>query len=346
MLGHGINRHPAHLVIFQGVGDEVDAPKDPLAAGGGDAIDPPLNLAPGVGLVGVAGAQTDDVDQANLFAAEGLIHRVGGLLLAVKLAAVGHGGALEQVGRVIGAIIKMPECFLVPGGRHLLVLLDLEEPGGLGEPRPRITGEPAVAVMGTELPGRRSTHRESTNADPIVVDLVLLLGGVESLQNVDLARESEGVAEAAVRMENDRVGRGEDAKLMLALVDEVDLAEGLATAVEPEVEPVAVRGQGRVGGGHDQAVRLDRAVDLGDVTANDQAGAGGPGGVAVVEILGPGFPLFELSLGLGDLLGIEELLIFECVVNRLVERSEYRAKGRRPWGPSWPRGLRSGLAAR
>ena len=44
VLAEGVDRHPAHLVVLERVRDEVDAPEDPLAAGGGDAVEPPLDL--------------------------------------------------------------------------------------------------------------------------------------------------------------------------------------------------------------------------------------------------------------------------------------------------------------
>ena len=73
-----------------------------------DAVDSPIDLVLGLGRVSVAGLGADDVDQLDAVFRECPGHHVGGLLLAIVLAAIGHGRAVEQVEGVVGAVIKMP----------------------------------------------------------------------------------------------------------------------------------------------------------------------------------------------------------------------------------------------
>jgi len=56
-----------------------------------------------------------------------------------------------------------------------------------------------------------------------------------------LARKLEGVAVAPVGMQHKRILRRELAKVLLPVVYEVDLAQGLAAPVEPDIEPELMR---------------------------------------------------------------------------------------------------------
>lgn len=95
---------------------------------------------------------------------------------------------------------------------------------------------------------------------------------VDGLEHVDLARELEGVAVAAVGMQDDRVGRRELPALVPMLVEEVDLAQVLASPVEPDVETGRSCPASLLGFGNDQAVRLHRAVDTRNVSTHNEAG--------------------------------------------------------------------------
>ena len=82
----------------------------------------------------------------------------------------------------------------------------------------------------------------------------------------------------------------------------------LAPPVEPEVEPVSVRGGRRVGRRDDQPVRLDRAVDLRDDSPGRPARACvAQGDSPPSRACGPGPPLFELVLRLGDIPGVRRI---------------------------------------
>ena len=105
----------------------------------------------------------------------------------------------------------------------------------------------------------------------------MALDVVERLEEVDLAGELVGVAVSPVRMQDEGVGRGELAGRLLPAVDEAELAQVLAAAVAPDVQPEWMRRIGPVRLRHDQAVRLDGAVDLRDVAAHHQPGRRVPG---------------------------------------------------------------------
>jgi len=116
--------------------------------------------------------------------------------------------------------------------------------------------------MHREVPGGSAAHREATDRDPILVDLVARLDVGESLEGIDLARELGGVAVAAVGMQDEGVLGRELAGVFAVVVEKVDLAQQLASTVKPDVEPVAERPLGLPRIGHDKAVGLDRAVDF------------------------------------------------------------------------------------
>jgi len=78
---------------------------------------------------------------------------------------------------------------------------------------------------------------EAANQNAILVDRVQPLHGIQRFEKVHLAGQLAPIAESAVEVQNDGVFRSELARTPLAVGEEVDLAQGLAAAVEPRVEP-------------------------------------------------------------------------------------------------------------
>ena len=106
----------------------------------------------------------------------------------------------------------MPE-LLLPLGRHFL---ELEELLGLAESGAGSDGGPKPGEVRAESPGGRAAHAEAAHQRAVLVDGVLALHGVERFEEIDLAGESIGIAEAAVEVEHDGVARREFAGRPLA----------------------------------------------------------------------------------------------------------------------------------
>src|SRR5205814_9643178 len=99
---------------------------------------------------------------------------------------------------------------------------------------------------------------------------------VEGFENVNFAGELVGVAVAAVRMEDDRVFGRILTDVSRAVANEIQFAQSFAAAVEPQVAAEATRTFVGVAFGDDEAVRLNGAVNFGNVGANDEARGGRP----------------------------------------------------------------------
>ena len=140
--------------------------------------------------------------------------------------------------------------------------------------------------MHGELPHGGSAHREAAHRDSIVVDAIVFANGIEGLERVDLARQLVRVAEASVRMQHEGVGRCDLAIVLRAIVEEIDLAQILAATVKPEVEPMLLSAVKLVRRGDEQPDRLNRAVDLRDVTPHDAPGLLRPRSVASQQLVG------------------------------------------------------------
>jgi len=186
------------------------------------------------GRIVVVRADSDDVREFNPHFLGRLDHLVGGLFLAIEFAAVGDRGAVEEIDRDIGAVVKMPKFLLIP--RDGAQVRDVKKVGGFAESRARRGGGPEAGVMRRVQPARRPAHRKSAHEDPVLVDGVMRLHAVHRLKRIDFTGETVGVAIAAIRMQHDRVRRGELTGAFHVLGQEVDLIERLAAAVIPDVE--------------------------------------------------------------------------------------------------------------
>jgi hypothetical protein len=182
-------------------------------------------------------------------------------------------------------------------------LENFEEVGCFGKAGAGSSGGEEVGVVNGELPGRSAAHGEAACDDAVFVDVVVGFDVVEGFEEIDLAGEFVGVAVAAVEVENEGVGGGEFAGAAFALGEEVEFGKLFVAAVEPGVEAMRSRGGVCEGGGNDQAVGLDGAVDFGDVAADDEAGLFGPGSFAGFEGSGAVAGAFEKLVGGFDFVG-------------------------------------------
>src|SRR5687768_1652000 len=101
---------------------------------------------------------------------------------------------MSEIGGVARAVVHPPQLLFIRCRREGFVLEDLQKVGSLGKAGSWIRGEPAVGIMYGELPAGRAAHRKTAHGDPIVVDAVMLLNGIERLERVNLARELVRVA--------------------------------------------------------------------------------------------------------------------------------------------------------
>ena len=267
MLLQAVHRQPGIAVIAEGVRREPHLGRRRVAALFHDGVDFLRQLLLGFRLVGVLGVRADEVRERQPLALGGGNHHVGGLLLRVVGAAVGHGRAVEQVAGVVGGVVHVIELLFVPRRLDGLVLEDLEEVGGFAEAGPRRGGAPDARVVDGEVPAGRPAHREAADHHAVVVDGVVLLDAVHRLERIDFAGEFVGAAVAAVEAQDEGAGRRELGVRFLAAVDEIQFGQVLAAAVAPEIETVLF-GRARLERRRDdQPVGLDGAVDARDVAA-------------------------------------------------------------------------------
>ena len=130
---------------------------------------------------------------------------------------------------------------------------------------------PQIGVVAADGPGAGAAHGKSVEDDPVDVDWVLLLDGLDGVQDVDRPRALVADALPAEGVEHDAaVQRRHLPSRAHPLPDEVEVRALRAPPVQPNVERdfASVR---REGGRQLEAVRLRRAVDDADVAARDAA---------------------------------------------------------------------------
>ena len=119
-------------------------------------------------------------------------------------------------------------------------------------------------------------------------------------------------------MEDEGVGWRKFAAIMFAVGDETEFAEFDVAAVIPEIEAMLMIGGGTEGGWNDEAIRLNGAVNFGFVTANDEAGGGVPGSLAVTERASAGVAFVEKFASGGEIVGGVEDIVVEGVTDGVV----------------------------
>ncbi len=270
-------------------------------------------------LVFMRHAGADEVREGEPFLRHVARHDVGGLLLRVDLAGVGDDRRVHEIGRVERGVVPAPEHLLEPRRRRLAGREDVEELGRLGKAGARRHGGPEPRVMRAELPGRCAAHREAAHHQAVHVDRVTLPHAFQRLEEIHLAGEFVGVAIAAVEVADDRRFRREFAAALHAVLEEGELAQLFAAAVQPEVEPHRVRRIGLPVVGNDEAVRLHRAVDFRAIAAHDEAGLLGPRRLSIAQLLRAFGAERELLFRGVELLHVEELAIPQRPVDRLMK---------------------------
>src|SRR4051812_27050212 len=170
MLLQSIDRDPIHLVVSQGPRREVDRSRNSIAAQCDNAVDAAVNLFFGLGMISVRCFGPDDMHQLNSFRGGRPHHHIRRLLLAVDFSAVGYGGTIRQVERVICRVVPMPELLLVPGRLYNLLLEYFEEIGGLGKTCTRGRCGPEARMMHCNMPAGRSTEGETSHDQAIFID--------------------------------------------------------------------------------------------------------------------------------------------------------------------------------
>ena len=256
VLPESVHRHPGPLVVPERVDDEADVLGQRVAAPGDDGVDPAIQLGFGGGFVFVAGLGADEVREREAFGGHRFGHHVGGLLLAVDLAAVGDERDHPDVERLGGRIVEAPKLLLPRRRTERLVLEDFEEIRGLAEAGAGRRRRPTAGIVRGEVPARGAAEREAAHDQPVLVDRVVALHVGERFPQVRLAGEARAVAVAPVEVEHERAPRRELAGVAHAVVEEGEFGQVLAPAVEPEIKAVAPAVMGVETLGHDQSVRL------------------------------------------------------------------------------------------
>ena len=139
---------------------------------------------------------------------------------------------------------------------------------------------------------------------------------LERFEQVHLSSELVGVAEAAIQVDYERIGRRKLAGVALAVPQEVDFGKRLAAPVEPGVEPPMQRRRWRVGRGHDQSIRLHTIVDLRAIPSHHDSGLGGPRRGAFQQRFGSRLAVAQQFLRFPHFVGFEELVVGQRVVDR------------------------------
>ena len=94
--------------------------------------------------------------------------------------------------------------------------------------------------MRREVPGGRAAHGEAAHDDAILVDGVALLDALQRFEEVDFSRELAGVAEAAIKVADNRVGGSEFARRLQAALEKTQFGERLVAAMQPEIQAMLV----------------------------------------------------------------------------------------------------------
>ena len=212
-------------------------------------------------MVLVFGIGADNMSKCKTLLGEIALHDLGSLNLFIFFAGVGHERQIEEVACVFSCVVPAPELLLVP--RTLVALLfKILILACLGKACTGGGPSPLVGEVGRDVPGGCAAHRETADKDAVAVDAIVLLDGIESLEEIHFSSEFGGVAIATVEMEHDGIGRCEFAGTAHAFTQEVHFVARVASPGKPGIEPPGSGVGGSPAGRDYKAVRLNAAIDL------------------------------------------------------------------------------------
>ena len=200
--------------------------------------------------------RADDVHHVNALGGEGLGHHVGGLFLAVDFSAIGDERTVENVERVVGGVIHAPELLFPPRRLECLPLKHLEEISRLRESRAGRRRRPQSGMVRGDMPAGRAAEGKPAHDQPVFIDGIILLHMIKRLKQVGLAGEPVAIAIAAVKMNDESVGRRELARRSQSAVDKIEFGQCFAASMKPKVEAIGIGGIGLITWRDHQAVGL------------------------------------------------------------------------------------------
>src|SRR5439155_20268808 len=105
---------------------------------------------------------------------------------------VSHGRTVEQIHRVIGATIEVPELLLIPAWFQRFVLEYLQKIRRLGKSRARRSRRAQAGGMAGKLPAGRAAHGEASYQQAGFSDRIMFADFVQGLEKVHFAGEFVG----------------------------------------------------------------------------------------------------------------------------------------------------------
>ena len=133
-------------------------------------------------------------------------------------------------------------------------------------------------------------------------------------------------------MQHEGVGGRELAIRLHVVGDEFQLGQFVVAPVQPHIKAargLVITGEGR---GDDEAERLHRAVNFGNVTAHHQTGGGEPRGLSLAQLFRALQSGLQQRAGQTHFVAAIELVVTQCPVHGLVEDfhvGQQLASGRR-----------------
>src|SRR5580704_11642776 len=111
----------------------------------------------------------------------------------------------------------MEELQLPPRWRGIAGEFELEVLHGFAESGAGRDGGPETGMMRADIPRGGAAHAEAAVQNAVFVDGVLALHGVERFEEIHLAGEAAGIAEAAIEMQHDGIARRKFAQVALTV---------------------------------------------------------------------------------------------------------------------------------
>ena len=140
---------------------------------------------------------------------------------------------------------------------------------GFDEARAGFDDGPLVGEVESEVPGAAAAHGEAAERDALGIDVVVLAHALDGFEDFGLAGPAIGDIGAAENVELDEFVIGGARLGVVVGIDEADLVERRAAAVQIDFEPLRRAGLIVLGDGH--GVGLDAAVDARAVGANERS---------------------------------------------------------------------------
>ncbi len=319
MLFKKINLNPKHLVITQGIGGETNPFGNCGTAFFNNGIDTIADFFFRSRMITVPGFWPDNMTKLNALFFQIGFHDISSLLLIINLAAISNNWKIGEVDGPIRAIIPMKQLLFPSIGGDDFFLKYSKEIRGFRKTSTRSCCGPSSRVMHCKLPACCTAHRETANHNTVAINRIIVFNMIHCFDAIYFACELIGATISAIQLQHHAARRNELARTTHHTFNKVQLRKFFPSAMAPEIKPALAISHTGVISRDSDAIGLNRIINFGTITTNNQTGSSSPRRFTFGKRLSTIHTQLQVFLGDWEFLGIVKFVVGKSVANAVMK---------------------------